>query len=131
MSRNRIIGDKFEEIGTKFLISKDYEILERNFNAPPFGEIDIIAKKENIVIFVEVKGRLSDKYGDGTESITSNKKKRIINSCYIWLEKNNIESEWQIDVINIYKVTVLQKKVLKLKHYKNCITQDDYSYDYK
>jgi putative endonuclease len=123
---NRSTGDYFENIAVKNLISKNYEIIERNFFAGRFGEIDIIAKFNNKIVFVEVKGRTNDEFGPGELALTPTKKRHLIKACLIWFAKHHLDNEWQIDVIAMDLVKKENKNVIKLRHYKNCITQNDY-----
>ena len=53
------LGDKGEEIAASFLQTKKFQIIERNYRFGKIGEIDIIARKENTIIFFEVKNRNS------------------------------------------------------------------------
>ena len=120
---NREKGNKFEDIAVKFLLSKDYEIIDRNFYSKRYGEIDIICKKDDRIIFVEVKGRTDLQYGPGELAVTRNKQKKLIKSCQYWLfSKKILETEWQIDVISILQLANSKDKVVRLKHYKNAVT---------
>lgn len=121
---NRTKGSYFENIVKKYLENKGYIILEQNFNCPNFGEIDIVCKKENSIIFVEVKGRTTNKYGGGELAITKSKIRNLVKASMIWLNKNNYTKDWQIDVVAIDNQ--YRKKVIRLRHYQNCITQNDY-----
>lgn len=69
-------GRRGEEEAVKFLSRKGYKILERNYRCT-LGEVDIIARDGDILVFAEVKSRRSDAYGDPLESITLEKKRRI------------------------------------------------------
>ena len=62
MNVKRKIGDFGEDLAARYMIEKGYEILCRNFSKP-YGEIDIIAIKDDIICFVEVKTRKSTQYG--------------------------------------------------------------------
>ena len=69
------IGDSGEELARTYLFKKGYRILEQNYKAS-FGEIDIIAEKNNCICFVEVKSRKSNKYGSLKKPLlTINKRK--------------------------------------------------------
>lgn len=87
-TKNRSIGDLGEAIAAKYLIEKGYEFVERNFYAQG-GEIDLVFKKPNseFYIFVEVKTRSSDKYGDPKEFLDKNKLRRILNAGYDYFTK--------------------------------------------
>lgn len=91
MTEKRKIGDKGEEIISNFLIKKDYKILDRNYRKP-YGEIDIIAFKDNIVCFVEVKARKSIKYGYPREAVNFYKQQRIIKVSQTYLMENKLNN---------------------------------------
>ena len=67
------IGKNGEEMAKQYLINKEYKIIQTNFRCY-FGEIDIIAQKDNSLIFVEVKARTNQKYGLPAQSITQQKR---------------------------------------------------------
>ena len=76
-SYNKDIGSFGEALARDYLISKGYKILNMNFRNK-FGEIDIICKKNNLLIFCEIKIRYSNSFGSPIESITCYKQKQII-----------------------------------------------------
>ena len=82
----KTFGNLGEDAAVKYLKKKRYIILERTFNVHG-GEIDIIAKKGDYVIFVEVKTRTSDDYGGGAEAVTYTKQQRIIKAAQNYLMK--------------------------------------------
>ena len=108
--------DEGELIAIKYLQRKGYKVLDTNFKFSRFWEIDIICKKENITIFIEVKYRTNDKYGTPEESITKNKLRKAKRTIeyYIVKHENNFE-DIRFDVVSIVRET----KSYKLKHYKN------------
>ena len=95
MSLNK--GKKAEEIATNYLINKNYTILKRNFYFKG-GEIDIIAIKDKVIHFIEVKS--GDKF-EPIYNITSAKLKRIIKGAYIYLKQNRLNLPFCIDAIII------------------------------
>ena len=76
----RDIGYAGETAVCKFLRKNGYEILKRNYTVRG-GEIDIIAKKNDCVAFVEVKTRKLDAFQSGEEAVTKSKQKRIIKTA--------------------------------------------------
>lgn len=66
---NLPLGNYGEEVAVKYLQKQGYKILERNFRKG-YGEIDIVAKQNETVVFVEVKTRIGEKYGPAVEAIT-------------------------------------------------------------
>ena len=74
---NREIGRKGEDLACIFLNEKGFEIIKRNYRFQRDGEIDIVVKKDNLIVFVEVKSRNTPDYGGALYSI-SNRKKRTL-----------------------------------------------------
>ena len=74
---NRKLGSKWEHAAADYLKKSGYEILETNFRCR-IGEIDIIAEKDGIIIFVEVKLRTSTEKGMPCEAVDIKKQKKII-----------------------------------------------------
>jgi putative endonuclease len=99
MKHNQRIGKWGEENAADYLMQKGYEIIGRNVRTP-YGEIDILAKKDDIVIFIEVKTRTSNKMGLPEESITPRKREHMIACAEYYAAENEFEN-WQIDVISI------------------------------
>jgi putative endonuclease len=93
----REIGNQSETKAIEFLEKNGYLIIDRNFYTK-FGEIDIIAKKDNILHFIEVK---SGKNFQSIYNITPTKMKRIIKSINVYLKKYKLQNPYQIDAITI------------------------------
>jgi len=97
--RTKEIGDKAEALAVKYLINLNYEIIEQNFYAKKMGEIDIIARKDNILHFIEVKSAKAD--FDPIYNLTPRKLRRVINSTNYYLKIKNIDMQFCIDAIII------------------------------
>lgn len=94
-----IIGEKLAQ---GYLINNGYEILKTNFYTKR-GEIDIIAQKEECIIFIEVKTRSNLNYGTPAMAVDFIKKKHIKTAAKIYLHLNNLqESKIRFDVVEIY-----------------------------
>lgn len=100
-SFNKKKGDEGEDIAVEFLLKKGFEIIERNYRFEK-GEIDIIAKDKNEIVFIEVKTRKSLEFGLPEFSITNGKIKQLkrIASAYLW-EKEIYETDCRFDVVAI------------------------------
>lgn len=101
-SFNKDIGSFGEDLSINYLIDNGYYILEKNYRNK-IGEIDIICKKNNLLIFIEVKSRYTNSYGFPIESVTYYKRKQIIkvSMLYIILNKyNNFNIRY--DVIEVF-----------------------------
>lgn len=98
---NKEIGNIGEVIAKDYLLSQGYEILNRNYRCPK-GEIDIIAKEQDVIIFVEVKTRTNTKYGQPFEAVDRRKLQRLytISQFYIYENKLN-QYKYRFDIVSI------------------------------
>jgi putative endonuclease len=99
----RSYGDAAEAFVADHLIKAGFVILQRNY-AKQFGEIDLIACKDNLLIFVEVKMR-HNPYMDLSEVITPSKQKKIITVAkyYLTLHNHN-DKTWRFDVALVEQI---------------------------
>ena len=96
---NKEKGDFGEKVAVNYLLSKGLKI----------GEIDIIAKMEDEIIFVEVKSRSNIKFGYPCESVSFKKRKKIIGVASYYIIKNNLNNTpIRFDVIEVY---LLEKRI--------------------
>lgn len=96
-----IIGKKAEIIAEKFLKKQKYKILETNYRNR-IGEIDIICKKNETLVFVEVKYKSSLAFGHPREMVDERKQNKIRKVCQIYLLKNGgIEQDIRFDVVEV------------------------------
>jgi len=111
-------GQGAENIAVEFLENLGYEIIKRNFHFGRTGEIDIIAKDNDSLVFVEVKGRESFKYGDPLLSITPKKQNALRRTAEGYLYVNKISDvECRFDIITID----LREKPPKIVHLINAM----------
>ena len=102
-SYRKEFGRAGENYATKYLENLGYKILARNYNVRYVGELDIVAKIEKTIVFVEVKTRSNFRYGTPAESVTRRKQKRIYNTAEVFLQqKNIIDQPCRFDVIEIF-----------------------------
>ncbi len=92
MPNKRKIGDEYEQMAVIYLRKHGYRIKERNFRCK-FGEVDIIAKKGNYLVFIEVKFRSSNVYGTPAEAVNYAKQRRISNVASFYLYKNKYPAD--------------------------------------
>ena len=95
-------GKLGEKIAAKYLISKGMKIICTNCRVK-FGEIDIIAKLKNKIVFVEVKSRTSKDYGLACEAVDLKKIKKITAVAKYYILVNNLKNyEMRFDVVEVY-----------------------------
>jgi putative endonuclease len=95
------LGDKGEGLACNFLKKKGYRVILRNFKTS-LGEIDIIAKDKDTLVFIEVKTRESLQYGQPFESVTRIKRKKIANVATLYLKKLKEIPACRFDIVSIY-----------------------------
>lgn len=95
-----LLGIKGENIAVKYLKASGFHIMERNYRTP-FGEADIIAKDNGAVVFVEVKSRGSDAFGQPFEAVDHRKREKLKKIAVYYLKHNKIEMPVRFDVISI------------------------------
>lgn len=100
MAIHNEIGAKGEQLAVDHLRQQGYEILATNWRARKF-EIDIIAKKENEIVFVEVKTRSSNYFENPEEAVTPAKQKHLVNGANHYLQTYDDEVEARFDVIAV------------------------------
>lgn len=116
----RELGFLAEGIARHYLINKNYEILAANYKLK-FGELDIIARKENVITFFEVKALKRSHEGFEPEMrVDYEKKNKLINLAAAYMLNNKMtDTAWQIDIISV--IFDLESKKVKIKHFKNAI----------
>ncbi len=103
---NHILGVQGEQIAKQFLIDKGYEILKQNYKTK-IGEIDIIAKTKDIIVFVEVKDRQTKRFGMPREAITPYKQKKIRTVAMQYLVANKLTNSLaRFDCVEILGDTI-------------------------
>ena len=88
-------------MAAKFLRRSGYKILERNYRSP-FGEVDIIAGKGDVVAFVEVKTRSSDRFGSPSEAVDRRRMERYVNAARFYFSGREIGCTVRFDVIEVF-----------------------------
>ena len=93
---SRAKGNLAEERACEFLINSNFTIVERNFYSR-FGEIDIIATKDEVLHFIEVKSGLD--YESAIQNITPQKLSRLIKTGNVYLKKNKLDVDFVYDAV--------------------------------
>lgn len=120
---NKELGQSGEAAVASWLQNHGYEIIKRNFCIRG-GEIDIIARKDGIIAFVEVKTRMQGVPGSGLEAVTNAKKKLVIRSAMGFLTKypEHLESQPRFDVAELIRDN---ENKLRLRYIENAYDTSD------
>lgn len=113
MTNHKMIGNIGEEIACNYLQKQGCTILQQNVYSR-FGEIDIIAEKENILLFIEVKYRKNEYFALAAESITPQKQEKMRLTIETYLQKHPTNKALRIDL-----VTVVGNSPYKIEWIKN------------
>ena len=114
---NRSLGAWGEKKAANYLRFHGYKIVGMNCRYRQ-GEIDIVASKRGYIVFVEVKLRKNDAFGEAKEFVTAAKQQRVIVAAQMWLMQNETERQPRFDVIEIYAPNG-EKGKIKLNHIEN------------
>ena len=101
MSRQKSLGHIGEDCAAKFLETHGYEIVARNFRIRS-AEIDIIARSDDVIIFVEVKARSNARHGLPAEAVTVRKQRKIIEAAGVFLQENFADCACRFDVVEVF-----------------------------
>ena len=114
------LGRLGESIAAVYLKNKGYTILERNWRTP-YGEIDLVARQDDSIIFVEVKTRASNTLGPPEISITSRKEEHMRSAAEYFIQQHpDLLNDWRIDLVTI-RLQPNNNPAL-IDHFENVIT---------
>ncbi|MFT5738130.1 MAG: putative endonuclease [Maribacter sp.] len=114
MGKHNEFGKEGEQIAADFLLKKGYTISYRNYRYLK-AEIDIIAKKDEIVAIVEVRSRRSDYIENIAETVTQKKIKLLVMAADYYILSTDLDVEVRFDIITILK----NKNRFEIEHLEN------------
>ncbi len=112
-------GDIGEEFAAAYLQKEKYKILERKYTAHK-GEIDIIALRRGVTVFVEVKTRSGSGYGSAADAVDFRKRQKLIETATRYIAEKNPKTSFRFDVIEVYgKYIAGEFLTEKIEHIEN------------
>lgn len=115
MYKRHYMGRNGEELARNYITEEGFNIVECNFRCN-IGEIDIIARDKNELVFIEVKTRSNNMYGVPADAVTFIKKKHIFKAAEYYIMIHKMEKEYiRFDVIEIY---IFEDEKYKINHIK-------------
>lgn len=114
-----VIGQTGEELAAIYLERNGFDILERNFRCK-IGEIDIIAQKNKILTFVEVKTRLSIVTGHPAEAVTFRKQQKIRRIAEYYMMVNGLLKYMPVLSFDVIEIVKQANKVILFNHFEHC-----------
>lgn len=105
-------GRAGEQLAAEYLTAKGYTLLERNYHCR-WGELDLIAQKDGVIVFAEVKLRKDDRFSSAMEAVTPQKRKKLCMTAGLWLAERECALPARFDVIEVYTASG------RLRHIEN------------
>lgn len=90
-----------EALALKYLIKQHYDFVSSGWRSR-FGEIDLIVKNSEFIVFVEVKLRKDDRFAQAREYVSKSKQRKISATAQLWLAAHNSDLQPRFDVIEVY-----------------------------
>ena len=114
MTQHNELGKVGEQLAVDYLLKNNYKIVARNYRYLK-AEVDIIAKKKNVLAVVEVKTRSSDYFGNPQDFVNPKKIKLLISAIDNFVVEKNLDVEVRFDIIAILK----KKNAFQIEHLKD------------
>lgn len=102
MAKHNELGKKGEQLAVDFLLKNSYEIIERNYRFDK-AEVDIIAKKKDILAIIEVKTRSTADFGNPQDFVKPKQIQRLVKAVDEYVTTNDLDVEVRFDIIAIIK----------------------------
>jgi putative endonuclease len=109
-------GHLGEEIAKNYLKRKGYKIIEQNWRTK-CAEIDLVTRKKDVLVFVEVRTKTDDQFGTPEETLNKKKINRLIRSSQIYIKYKNYTDRYRIDSVCVMLNS--NWNLVRLTHYPN------------
>lgn len=123
MAKHNDLGRLGENVAARYLIQKGYNILARDWHCG-HRDIDIVAQKDGLLVFVEVKTRSTTVFGQPEEAIDNRKIRSLLAAGSAYVRYFHVESPVQFDVITV----VGENEPFEINHIENAINPNSMSY---
>ncbi len=100
MARHNLLGSKGEMLASRYLLDSGLAILEYNWRCG-HKEIDIVAQERDVLVFVEVKTRSTNSYGNAEDAVTPQKMRHLILAAESYIKQKKIDLDIRFDVVTI------------------------------
>jgi putative endonuclease len=110
MSNNLVTGKEGEEIAARHLEQMGFEVMEKNYRSGR-AEIDLVIRKESLLVFVEVKFRTKVNFGQPEDAVNSRKEELILGAAENYIYDHNWQGKVRFDIISI----VNKKEILHIE----------------
>ena len=102
MAQHNELGKKGEQLAVDYLLENNYDIIECNYRFDK-AEVDIIAKKNEILAIIEVKTRSTSDFGNPQDFVKPKQIQRLVKAVDEYVTENDLDVEIRFDIIAIVK----------------------------
>ena len=121
MAEHNVLGKQGEEAAARYIVMHDYIIKERDWHLG-HRDIDIIAEKHGILVFVEVKTRSSEYFGTPEDSVDDDKKRNLLEAANCYVRLNSIDMAVRFDIVSVIK----EGNFYRIRHFPNAFDATDW-----
>ncbi|WP_418602266.1 YraN family protein [Hwangdonia sp.] len=114
MAQHNELGKKGEQLAVDFLLKNGYDIIERNYRFDK-AEVDIIARKKDVLAIIEVKTRSTTDFGNPQDFVKPKQIQRLVKAVDEYVTVNDLDVEVRFDIVAIVK----EKNSYSIEHLKN------------
>lgn len=100
MAEHNLLGNKGEMLAARFLLDSGFAIREYNWHSG-HKEIDLVAQERDVLVFVEVKTRSTDAYGNAEDAVTPDKIRRLILAADAYIKSKKIDLDIRFDIVTV------------------------------
>ncbi len=116
-------GELGEKLVIKYITRKGMEFIESNYHSR-FGEIDIVCRDKDCIVFIEVKTRKETSIIRGIECIDKRKQKKIIKTAYIYIQEHDISLQPRFDVAEVRYNN--KERLVRINYISNAFCLEDF-----
>lgn len=100
MAEHNLLGNKGEMLAARYLMEQGFAIREYNWRSG-HKEIDLVAQERDVLVFVEVKTRSSEAFGDARDAVTPQKQHRLVLAAEAYVKAKKIDLETRFDIVTV------------------------------
>ena len=119
MAEHNLLGNKGEMLASRYLMNEGLAILHYNWRVG-HKEIDLIARERDTLVFVEVKSRRNESYGDASEAVTPQKIELLISAAEAYVKRYGIDLPVRFDIVTVVGIC----EPYKIEHIRDAFTPE-------
>lgn len=100
MAEHNLLGNKGEMLASRYLMEQGFAVLHYNWRCG-HKEIDLIARERDTLVFVEVKSRRDESYGNASDAVTPQKIHHLISAAEAYINRYKIDSPYRFDIVTV------------------------------